>query len=40
MSNGTWLEGGATLLETNMETHKGPYKDYSPFKMGLYGFPC
>ena len=29
-----------TLLETNMETQKGPYKDYSPSKMGLYGFPC
>ena len=31
---------GVTLLETNMETQKGPYKDYSPSKMGLYGFPC
>ena len=30
----------ATLPETNMETQKGPYKDYSPFKKGLYGFPC
>ena len=30
----------ATLLVTNMETQKGPYKDYSPFKGGLYGFPC
>ena len=29
-----------TLLETNMETQKGPYKDYSPSKRGLYGFPC
>ena len=29
-----------TLLETNMETQKRPYKDYSPSKMGLYGFPC
>ena len=29
-----------TLLETNMETQKGPYKDYSPSKMGLNGFPC
>ena len=29
-----------TLLETNMETQKGPYKDYSASKMGLYGFPC
>ena len=29
-----------TLLETNMETQKGPYKDYSSSKMGLYGFPC
>ena len=29
-----------TLPETNMETQKGPYKDYSPFKRGLYGFPC
>ena len=27
-----------TLLVTNMETQKGPYKDYSPFKGGLYGF--
>ena len=23
-----------------METQKGPYKDYSPSKMGLYRFPC
>ena len=22
------------------ETHKGPYTDYSPSKMGLQGFPC
>ena len=29
-----------TLPETNMETPKGPYKDYSPSKRGLYGFPC
>ena len=29
-----------TLPETNMETPKGPYKDYSPSKMGLYGLPC
>ena len=29
-----------TLPETNMETQKGPYKDYSPFEGGLYGFPC
>ena len=29
-----------TLLETNMETQKGLYKDYSPYKNGLYGFPC
>ena len=29
-----------TLPETNMETQKGPNKDYSPFKGGLYGFPC
>ena len=29
-----------TLPETNMETQKGPDKDYSPFKGGLYGFPC
>ena len=28
-----------TLPETNMETQKGPYKDYSPSKRGLYGFP-
>ena len=27
-----------TLPETNMETQKGPFKDYSPSKMGLYGF--
>ena len=26
-----------TLLETNMETQQGPYKDYSPSKRGLYG---
>ena len=25
-----------TLPETNMETQKGLYKDYSPFKRGLY----
>ena len=29
-----------TLLETNVETQKRPYKDYSPSKMGLHGFPC
>ena len=29
-----------TLRETNMETQKGPYKDYGPFKKVLYGFPC
>ena len=29
-----------TLLETNMETQKGPCKDYSLSKMGLCGFPC
>ena len=29
-----------TLLETNMETRKGPYKDYSSSQRGLYGFPC
>ena len=29
-----------TLPETNMDTHKGPYEDYSPSKRGLYGFPC
>ena len=29
-----------TLPETSMETQKGPHKDYSPFKGGLYGFPC
>ena len=23
-----------TLPETNMETQKGPYEDYSPFKKG------
>ena len=28
----------ATLPETNMETQKGPYKDYSPFKGGYMGF--
>ena len=22
-----------------METQKGPFKDYSPFRIGLYGFP-
>ena len=31
---------GFTLPETNMETQKGPYKDYRPSKRGLYGFPC
>ena len=29
-----------TLPETNMETQQGPYKDYSPSKRVLYGFPC
>ena len=29
-----------TLTETNMETQKGPSKEYSPSKRGLYGFPC
>ena len=29
-----------TLPETNMEAQKGPSKDYSPAKRGLYGFPC
>ena len=33
-------EATYTLPETNMETQKGPYKDYSPSKRGLYGFPC
>ena len=28
------------LPKTNMETKKGPYKDYSPSKRELYGFPC
>ena len=23
-----------------METRKGPYKDHSPSKRGLHGFPC
>ena len=37
----TWDSGwGDTLPETNMETQKGPYKDYSPSKRGLFGFPC
>ena len=27
---------GFTLPETNMETQKGPYKDYSPSKRGLW----
>ena len=32
------IHGGlcGTLLETNMETQKGPYKDYSPSKMGPF----
>ena len=25
-------------LETGIETQKGPFKDYSPSKTGLYGF--
>ena len=29
-----------TLLETNTETQKGPYKDYRRSEKGLYGFPC
>ena len=29
-----------TLPETNMETQKGPNKDYSPSKRLPYGFPC
>ena len=29
-----------SLPESNMETQKGPFKDSSPLKMGLYGFPC
>ena len=29
----------ATFLEI-METQKGPYKDCSPSKIGVYGFPC
>ena len=29
----------STLPETSMETSKRPYKDHSPFKGGLYGFP-
>ena len=31
---------GSTLPGTNMEIQKRPYKDYSPSKRGLYGFPC
>ena len=31
---------GYTLPETNMETQKGPNKDYSPSNKVLYGFPC
>ena len=27
------------LQETSMEGQKGPYKDYSPSKRWLYGFP-
>ena len=34
------LTGLLTLPESNMETQKGRYKDYSPFKGGLYGVPC
>ena len=37
---GARLRFGPTLPETNMETQKGPYKDYSSSKRGLYGFPC
>ena len=29
-----------TPPETNMETQKSPYKDYSPSKRGLHRFPC
>ena len=29
-----------TLPETNMETQKESYKDYSPSERGLYRFPC
>ena len=31
---------GATLPEINMEIEQKPYKDYSPSKRGVYGFPC
>ena len=34
------IKGDITLPETNMETQKGPHKDYSPSKRVLYGFPC
>ena len=34
------IHSGVTLPETNMETPKGPNKDYSPSKKGLDGFPC
>ena len=36
----SWVSGGYTLPETNMETQKRPCKDYSPSKRGLHGFPC
>ena len=40
VTRGLGLKLWGTLPETNMETPKGPYKDYSPSKRGLYGFPC
>ena len=33
-------KSGDTLPATNMETQKGPDKDYSPSKRVLHGFPC
>ena len=33
-------QSGSTLPETNMETQKGPYKDYSPSKIWLHGSTC
>ena len=33
-----FLARWATLLGANMETPKGPHKDYSPSNMGLHGF--
>ena len=35
-----YYQDGVTLSETSMETQKGLYEDYGPFKEGLYGFPC